>query len=148
MDKTSEVTTPACVFEIGRECIICGGTVKILTVVDPRTICPDCVAKIRKVIGVDNEMLPSGKLFGNSEQLESSHEKDHVADPGNMVGDLISRQANCDYCHEDSDGYVRPIEKNAHAVLFMGVLRIKGYGHKWDVKINYCPMCGRELRHG
>lgn len=29
------------------------------------------------------------ELFGNSEQLE----KDHVADPGNMVGDLISRQA-------------------------------------------------------
>ena len=31
----------------------------------------------------------NGELFGNSEQLE----KDHVADPGNMVGDLISRQA-------------------------------------------------------
>ena len=30
--------------------------------------------------------------FGNSEQLEScDHEKDHVADPGKMVGDLISR---------------------------------------------------------
>lgn len=29
------------------------------------------------------------ELFGNSEQLE----KDHIADPGNMVGDLISRQA-------------------------------------------------------
>lgn len=28
------------------------------------------------------------ELFGNSEQLE----KDHVADPGNMVGDLIGRQ--------------------------------------------------------
>lgn len=33
------------------------------------------------------------ELFGNSEQLESGHEKDHVADPGKMVGDLISRQA-------------------------------------------------------
>ena len=33
-----------------------------------------------------------GELFGNSEQLESCvHEKDHVADPGKMVGDLISR---------------------------------------------------------
>ena len=29
--------------------------------------------------------------FGNSEQLESGHEKDHVADPGKKVGDLISR---------------------------------------------------------
>ena len=32
------------------------------------------------------------ELFGNSEQLEScDHEKDHFADPGKMVGDLISR---------------------------------------------------------
>ena len=62
--------------------------------------------------------------------------------------DYIDRQANCDYCHEDSDGYVRPIERNAHAVLFKGVLRIKGYGYKWDVKINYYPMCGRRLTDG
>ena len=62
--------------------------------------------------------------------------------------DYIDRQANCDYCHEDSDGYVRPIERNAHAVLFKGVLRIKGYGYKWDVKINCCPMCGRRLTDG
>ena len=34
-------------------------------------------------------MNADAELFGNSEQLE----KDHVADPGNMVGDLISRQA-------------------------------------------------------
>jgi len=32
------------------------------------------------------------ELFGNSEQLESGHEKDHVADPNKMVEDLISRQ--------------------------------------------------------
>lgn len=32
------------------------------------------------------------KLFGNSEQLEQSHKKDHFADPGKMVGDLISRE--------------------------------------------------------
>ena len=36
--------------------------------------------------------MADNELFGNSEQLESGHEKDHVADPGNMVGDLISRQ--------------------------------------------------------
>ena len=33
--------------------------------------------------------MTENELFGNSEQLE----KDHFADPGNMVGDLISRQA-------------------------------------------------------
>ena len=93
MDKTSKVTTPACVCEIGRECIICGGTVEILSVVDPRTICPDCVAKIRKVIGVDNEMLPSVKLFGNSEQLDPEV---HVERTETHACDLISRQAALD----------------------------------------------------
>ena len=32
-----------------------------------------------------------GEMFGISEQLEQSHKKDHFADPGKMVGDLISR---------------------------------------------------------
>ena len=41
------------------------------------------------------------ELFGNSEQLESSHEKDHVADPGNMVGDSISRAAAIEAIKED-----------------------------------------------
>ena len=50
------------------------------------------------------------ELFGNSEQLESGHEKDHVADPGKMVGDLISRQAAIEYLMTnmnwyDEDGY-------------------------------------------
>ena len=32
------------------------------------------------------------ELFGNSEQLESGHEKDHVADPGKKVdGNMISK---------------------------------------------------------
>lgn len=36
-----------------------------------------------------------------------------------------SEQTDCDYCHEDSDGYVRPIEKNCHAVIFGSVLYLK-----------------------
>jgi len=36
------------------------------------------------------------ELFGNSEQLESGHEKDHVGDSNKMVGDLVSRQAAID----------------------------------------------------
>ena len=51
--------------------------------------------------------------FGNSERLSSScgHEKDHVADPGKMVGDLISRQTALDALGErpvvwsDNDDY-------------------------------------------
>ena len=45
------------------------------------------------------------ELFGNSEQLESGHEKDHVADPGKMVGDLISRQAAIS--HVDDVPYIK-----------------------------------------
>ena len=36
--------------------------------------------------------MTENELFGNSEQLE----KDHVADPGKMVGDSVSRQAAID----------------------------------------------------
>ena len=43
------------------------------------------------------------ELFGNSEQLEASYKKDHVADPGKMVGDLISRQAAIDAYKEHPD---------------------------------------------
>ena len=51
------------------------------------------------------------ELFGNSEQLESGHEKDHVADPGKMVGDLISRQAakNKKVYSEERHEYVVPV---------------------------------------
>ena len=60
------------------------------------------------------------------------------------------KQEICEYCHEDSDGYVTPLEKNCHAfVRFSQIdgwtLSIKyGSWHK-DVQIRYCPMCGRRL---
>lgn len=49
--------------------------------------------------------MADNELFGISEQLESScgHEKEHVADPGNMVGDLISRQAVLDALYDWSE---------------------------------------------
>lgn len=56
-----------------------------------------------------------------------------------------SEQTDCDYCHEDSDGYVRPIEKNGHAVIFGSVLYLKAEGWRGEVEIKYCPMCGRRL---
>ena len=40
--------------------------------------------------------MTENELFGNSEQLESGHEKDHVGDSNKMVGDLVSRQAAID----------------------------------------------------
>ena len=44
--------------------------------------------------------MTDNELFGNSEQLESGHEKDHVVDPNKMVGDLISRTAVIDELEE------------------------------------------------
>ena len=59
---------------------------------------------------------------------------------------------DCDYCHEDSDGYVKPIEKNCHAAIHFGMngwcLELRAKGWHGETKINYCPMCGRKLRNG
>ena len=55
----------------------------------------------------------------------------------------------CEYCNEDSDGYVRPVEKNGHAFIRFGMngweLSLKANGWHGDAKIRYCPMCGRDL---
>ena len=63
--------------------------------------------------------------------------------------DCISRQANCYYCHEDTEGYVEPLEKNGHAFIRFGMdgweLSIKAKGWHGSAKIRYCPMCGRDL---
>ena len=65
------------------------------------------------------------------------------------MDDLISRQAACEYCHEDSDGYVMPLEKNCHAFIRFGMdgweLSLKAKGWNGSAKIKYCPMCGRDL---
>lgn len=58
-------------------------------------------------------------------------------------------QASCEYCHEDTDGYVRPIEKNCHAFVCKGIdgwgIELKARGWHGSALINYCPMCGRRL---
>lgn len=58
----------------------------------------------------------------------------------------------CEYCNEDSDGYVKPIEKNNHAFVRFGMngweLSLRANGWHGSTKIMYCPMCGRELKHG
>lgn len=62
------------------------------------------------------------------------------------------KQAACDFCHEDRDGYIKPIEKNCHAFISYGfngwVLSLRGGGWNGECKIRYCPMCGRELKEG
>lgn len=63
-----------------------------------------------------------------------------------------SQSESCEYCHEDSDGYVRPIEKNSHAWLVRRgrtmKLRIGFKGECRECDILYCPMCGRRLTDG
>ena len=55
----------------------------------------------------------------------------------------------CEYCNEDADGFVTPLEKNGHASVRFGMsgweLSLKANGWHGSVKIRYCPMCGRDL---
>ena len=54
---------------------------------------------------------------------------------------------SCPYCHEDRDGYVAPIEKNCHAFIrYPNKLILTFDLQRRECRINYCPMCGRELR--
>jgi hypothetical protein len=59
--------------------------------------------------------------------------------------------AYCIYCHEDSDGYVKPIEKNCHAFIRFGMdgweISLSAKGWSGSAKIMYCPMCGRKLKN-
>ncbi len=61
-------------------------------------------------------------------------------------------QTDCEYCHEDSDGYVRPIEKNSHAWLVRRgrttKLHVSFKGEYRECDILFCPMCGRRLTDG
>ena len=60
------------------------------------------------------------------------------------------KQEICEYCHEDFDKYVKPIEKNGHAYIHFGMngwcLELSAKGWHGETKINYCPMCGRKLQ--
>ena len=60
-----------------------------------------------------------------------------------------AQQKQCEYCNEDSEGYVKPIEKNGHAFVRFGMngweLELKANGWHGSAKIRYCPMCGRDL---
>lgn len=59
------------------------------------------------------------------------------------------KQEICEYCNEDADGFVTPIEKNGHAFVRFGMngweLSLKANGWHGSAKIRYCPMCGRDL---
>lgn len=62
---------------------------------------------------------------------------------------MSEEQAICQFCHEDSDGYVKPLEKNGHASVHFGMfgwsIDLRANGWHGSIKIKFCPMCGREL---
>lgn len=53
---------------------------------------------------------------------------------------------NCEYCQEDKDGYVRGLDKQGRYYIHNCELILKRYGQKNNVKINFCPVCGRRLK--
>ena len=75
-----------------------------------------------------------------------------------MIKDIIylppvnPEQTDCEYCHEDSEGYVRSIEKNSNAwIVRRGrsmKLRVGFKGEYRECDILFCPMCGRRLADG
>ena len=78
--------------------------------------------------------------------------KEQIEKAVNALPSAQPKQTDCEYCHEDSDGYVRPLEKNCHAFVRYGIngweISLKAKGWSGSAKIKYCPMCGRELKHG
>lgn len=62
---------------------------------------------------------------------------------------LRERLKFCEYCNEDADGFVKPLEKNNHAFVRFGMngweIDISAKGWHGSAKIRYCPMCGRDL---
>lgn len=64
----------------------------------------------------------------------------------------VKKSKSCEYCHEDADGYVLPLEKNCHAFISYDMdgwtLNLKAKGWRGHCKIKFCPMCGRKLEVG
>ena len=59
-------------------------------------------------------------------------------------------RTDCEYCHEDIDGYVKPIEKNCHAFIRFGMngweLNLRAKGWHGEVKIKLGVHCAVVLK--
>jgi hypothetical protein len=91
------------------------------------------------------------KAFRENGHKESAADACLIQDGIIQLPPAQPEQTNCGYCREDVDGYVKPIEKNGHAFVSFGMngweLELKAKGWHGDVKIQYCPMCGRKLKN-
>ena len=96
-------------------------------------------------IAVDLDKIPSVTPSAQPEPCEYYALCRHGRDESK----LRARLGICEYCNEDADGYVTPIEKNCHAFIRFGMngweLDLKANGWHGSAKIRYCPMCGRDL---
>ena len=104
------------------------------------------------VMALGAVMLDTKKQEMDGEPSEQSESCEYYAlcRHGRDESKLRARLEFCEYCHEDSDGYVKPIEKNSHAFIHFGMngwcLELRAKGWHGEAKINYCPMCGRKLQ--
>lgn len=99
------------------------------------------------------EIISSSKALEAIENLPSAQpepcEYYALCRHGRDENKFRARLGFCEYCNEDSDGYVKPLEKNSHAFIRFGMdgweLSLKANGWHGSAKIRYCPMCGRDL---
>lgn len=84
--------------------------------------------------------------------ISQGHENDHIAEVSKMNASAQPEQTACEYCHEDSDGFIRPIEKNSHAFVSFGLngwhIAMRANGWVGRAPIKFCPICGRRLTNG
>ena len=85
----------------------------------------------------------------NQHRWKEAEEYQRIIDRFMAFASAHSEQTDCEYCHEDSDGYVKPLEKNCHAYIRFGMngraIELKAKGWKGEAPINFCPICGRRL---
>lgn len=112
----------------------------------PERLTDDDFETIRIHLNAYKEKLCNQQRWGEAEEYQ------RIIDRFMAFASAQPEQTDCEYCHEDSDGYVRPIEKNSHAYIYpvLDGWHIVMKANKWKGKIpiNFCPICGRRLNHG
>lgn len=105
---------------------------------------------VREVSAVQPEPIT---VYIDHELTQEEYEKlrkDVANAPIMLLPSAQPENADCAYCHEDSDGYVKPIEKNCHAFIRFGMngweISLSAKGWNGSAKIMHCPMCGRRLK--
>ena len=93
-----------------------------------------------------------GRMFLVCDTCDIVEYRDLMVEALKALPSAQPEQTDCEYCHEDSDGYVKPIEKNGHAFIRFGMngweMSLHAKGWHGSAKIMYCPMCGRRLGNG